>query len=253
MLGYIRAELLKIRGTFFEKLLIIAPLLFIVYALITRRGIDVSGAEMMEQIYTAVAFNWWPLIMLPMGAAILAMLERTYEKRAGDFRFIFSTAANRRTIWYAKNLVVCLAMIITSLLFGLCVSGVVVVFYGDASRILTYLSTALMLGVSACAFAPLHLFLAHRFAPIVSILVGVAGLISGVFAAQHTLWFLDPYAIPFRISSAMLAIHPNGTIITDPSSPLLSLSALPVGLFASVAFGLILTVAGSWWFSRTEV
>lgn len=252
MMKYMIAEIMKVKATFFIKLLIIAPLIMVVYAFISKSGITELGEQTMQGIYVAMSFNWWPLIMIPMGVVILTLLEHNYEKRAGDYRFILSTSVNRTKVWIAKTIVVSVAMLATTVLFGICVSSVLIFLYHDASLIPKVMLTSILLGISCCALVPLQLFIVHRTNAAISILVGLIGLLSGAIAAQQDWWFLHPWAISLRIVSPLLSIHPNGTMIIDEANPLLDPLSIPQGICMALIVFALATALGSRWFSRKE-
>lgn len=75
MLNMIQSERLKYKRTFAKKLVYIAPFFFVLYAIITMPTIH-SKYNYFE--YTV--FNWWPLIFLPLGTALIASLAAMREK-----------------------------------------------------------------------------------------------------------------------------------------------------------------------------
>ncbi|MDI3312651.1 MAG: lantibiotic immunity ABC transporter MutE/EpiE family permease subunit, partial [Thermoanaerobacterium sp.] len=73
MINILKSENLKYRRTFMRKLIIFAPLFFVLYAL-PQKIFMPANYLMPWQLLIDLVYNWWPVIFIPIGLALYASL-----------------------------------------------------------------------------------------------------------------------------------------------------------------------------------
>ena len=87
---------------------------------------------------------------------------------------------------------------------------------------------------------------------VVSIGLGLFGMVAGVLAAVKSVWFLVPWSWSLRLMCPVVGVHPNGVRLAI-GDPLLDPSVIPIGILVSLAFFVALSALTGLWFSKREV
>lgn len=251
MLSIVKAEYLKYRRTFARKLVIIAPLFFVLLALPQSLFMPPEYVHSWNLILTLV-YNWWPVLFIPLGLALLASLVENQERRAGNYCALRIHSFSSALLWVGKILVLAGHLLATSL--GLMSIAVISGFLTGAGPIpwKQILAGGLVLWFTSLPLVPLQLWISHRFGMIINMLVGFLGLGGGVVAAAQPYWIYVPWSWCTRLMSPIIGVHPNGTFLAE-ADPLLNPQVIPVGLALAFASFLILTLLTSSFFKAREV
>lgn len=247
MLNMIQSENLKYKRTFTKKIVYISPLFFILYAIITMPSIH-SKYNYFE--YTV--FNWWPLIFMPLGTALISSLSAMREKKSGNYRVLRCHNISVAHMWFSKIIVVALYTLLSSIELILLLFILKFFLPSSITSAVVVIQASLAVWVTSLAYIPIGLFFAERFGTAISIIVNVLGIVIGVVMAPEPYWIYIPWSWGMRLMSPIVGVHPNGTPL-ETGSPLLNSSVIPMGIVVSIVFFILLSFATAIWFSKKEV
>lgn len=243
----LRAEMLKYRRTFMFKLVVLIPLFFAGFSLVTSYLLP--GASNWNSVLV-LSFNWWPVTFLPLGYGLFAGLVASQERKAGGYRVLCAETQRPGRIWLGKigGMMVVSACSSLVLILGDLASGA---FLGAMPSPVVVCVAAAICWLTTLALIPLSLFLATWGGTLLSLAVGALGMIAGVLLAPTKRWLLCPWSWATRLMCPTIGVHPNGTILPQ-DSPLLDASVIPLGLAVAIATFAGLTAATTCWFARRE-
>lgn len=255
MLKAIRSERLKYKRSFARKLSLMAPLFFALFAAVSKWYLP-EGRYQEGKLLLAMIFNWWPVIFIPVGTALLCALSELRERKAGQYRLLRSHGLPPSTLWIGRIIGVgCHTLLASIVLIGVAIVACLMVSPVDTDWIGTFgtiaLSSILLWAVSL-ALIPLHLFVAYLAGPLASVMMGFVGMLVGVLAADRPYWLAVPWSWPIRLMAPIIGVHPNGVLLPD-GDPLLDPSVVPLGLGAAVLFLLATSALTAMGFGRKEV
>jgi len=251
MMNILQSELLKYKRTFTRRLIVFAPLFFILIALPQKLFMPTDDFRPW-QLTLDLVYNWWPVIFIPIGMALFATLTVSQEKKAGNYRGLRTHDIPPAFIWMAKvmvmgfhTLLATFVLIAATILSGLITGGSSIPWFKIFAGSFTTWIVSL-------AILPLQLWAATWRGIFASMAMGFLGLITGVVAADQPYWVYVPWSWATRLMSPIIGVHPNGTHL-ESTSPLLNTSVLPVGIGISLVTLVIFTFITAAWFSRREV
>lgn len=251
MMSVIQAEYLKLKRTFTRKLVVGAPLFFAVLAVWLRFALKGSGLGDWELILSVI-YNWWPMLFIPLGTALLAALVQLQEKKTGNYRNLLVHHVSPWKIWLGKVTVMALhTLLATVTLMAVTVIAGLLVAHGSIPW-LKIITAGLLVWVASLALIPLQLFAAVRLGFVASMALGATGFFVGIPAASKPYWIWVPWSWPTRLMCPVVGVHPNG-ISLAPDDPLWDASVIPVGLVVSLFVVVLFTWLSCWWFSKREV
>ncbi|SHK57067.1 lantibiotic immunity ABC transporter MutE/EpiE family permease subunit [Paramaledivibacter caminithermalis] len=250
MINVIKSEYLKYKRTFTKKLILMAPLLFILIALPQKLFMLANYLRPWQLLLNQI-YNWWPLIFIPLGMALFAALLELQERKAGNYRNIRVHNVSPSFIWIGKVIVMAiysllstLVLIVAIIISGLITAGADIpwgkIFAGGFTIWLT-----------ALALIPLQLWMAAWKGTFASMALGFLGMITGVIAAPESYWIYIPWSWSIRLMCPIIGVHPNG-IPLKASDSLMDTSVIPAGIALSLATLIIFTVITALWFNRRE-
>lgn len=251
MLNLLRAEVLKSKRTFARKLVCGAPLFFVLYAIFVKMRLPDQSIGGWDALLFMV-FNWWPVLFVPIGTALLCGLTEAREKKSGAERSLRALPVSPRRLWLAKTVVLAGHTLISTgvLVVSVLIAGLLIadgpIPFADiamASAVVWLLSAALI---------PLHLLVAVWKGTTLSLLLGLAGMFAGVLAAPRPYWLLVPWSWPTRLMAPLVGVHPNGVPL-PAGDPLLSRAVIPAGFVAAITFLTITLFLTALWYGRREV
>lgn len=199
-----------------------------------------------------MVYNWWVTLALPFGSTLLAALSSSYERRSGMWSVLRTYPASPSTLYTAKFIVLAAQTAIANVLFAV---------YLLATNIWLNSGTipwrSLMLGVavgwlSGLALLAVMLWLSTAFGFGMAIVLGLVGIVSGVFTSEKPAWLFDPWAWPVRALAPVFGFHANGLPL-EPNSPLWDPSVVPMAGVLGVVFAAVFTALGAWWFKTRDV
>lgn len=245
------AEFLKYRRTLIRKIILIAPLFFILVALVQILFMPDDYVHSWELIL-ALVYNWWPVLFIPLGIALFASLIENQEKNVGNYRGLRIRDVSPMMLWVGKITV----MVYHTFLATLVLVGVVLIsgFLTAKGPIpwMDILGGALVIWFTSLPLIPIQLWIANQMGTIASMVVGVAGFFTGVLGAPNSTWVYIPWSWPTRLMSPLIGVHPNGTFLSTVD-PLRDSGVIPVGLTLALGALLIFSWLTAIWFNRGEV
>lgn len=238
---YLKSEHLKLRRTFTNKLLYIAPLITTLFAWLMA---GFTG-------YQYMSLYWWYSFLLPGTITVLCYLSNQKELRADKYYSVYSMPISLKKFWISKNLVLSEKLLFSAVILALlvCVSNVIspstVIFTPFQS-----FSGSLAIMMASVWQIPLDLFLIFKVGMFVPLIVNTAfGIFLPGFFGTNSFWWLCPYCWAPKLAEALMGIGINGTLENTAE-----LCVLPVAISIILSFILfvVLTYSGAGNFSRQE-
>ncbi|MMZ56351.1 ABC-2 family transporter protein [compost metagenome] len=250
MLNAIQSENLKYKRSFSQKLVFIAPLFFALYAIIVK--LLISAVETPWDLFLCMVFNWWPLIFIPLGTALLCALVEMRERKAGNYRCLRTYNLNASTLWFGKITVLAFYTLLSSvtLIFVTLIAGSLIA--QGTAPIGKIVEAGAIIWLVSLSLIPIQLFAAAWKGTIAAVALGFCGLFAGVIAAPRPWWIFVPWSWPMRLMSPIIGVHPNGIPLQE-GDPLLNDSVVPLGIVVSLAFLAATSVLTAIWFAKREV
>ncbi|MCL9969708.1 lantibiotic immunity ABC transporter MutE/EpiE family permease subunit [Anoxybacillus kestanbolensis] len=247
MLNMFESERLKYKRTFAKKLVFIAPLFFILYAIITMPAMNSA-----HNYFEYTVFNWWPLIFVPVGTALIASLSTIREKKSGNDRALRCHDISITGLWWSKIAVIAYYMLLSTVELVILLILLKCFLPNSLSSATVAVFAGLIIWLTSLSYIPIGLFIAEQFGMVVSIIVSVVGLAMGVVAAAQPYWLFIPWSWGMRLMCPIVGVHPNGVPL-EKGSPLLDPSVIPIGLAIALIMFLLLSFLTAVWFARKEV
>lgn len=247
MINYLQSENLKYKRTFSRKFIVIAPLFFIFYALFTM-----ANMETKNNYFIIMVFNWWPLIFMPLGSALLCSLSDAKERKAGNYRGLRSHNVKSIRLWLSKNAIIALYTFLSSIIL------IAVVFLcgflspGNMAPFSKICEASMVIWITSVGLIPVYLFLATWLGTVASIGSALIGLAAGVIMATSPSWILMPWSWSLRLMCPIAKVHPNGVVLQN-GDLLINPSVIPIGIIVSLVFLIMTSLLTSIWFSKREV
>lgn len=242
MMSYLAAENLKCKGTFAKKLVVIAPALMIMLALISGRYFVENG------------YNWWYILILPGFITLLSALINQYEEKKLRYRAVFALPVNLKRIWIAKAVLIALygaaanLIHLTGILLGMIV-------YNSSSGItaVQVIGATSILFITSLWQIPLCLFLSKKLGLMPAVFLNLfGGIILEILAADKAWWWACPYSWSARLMCPVLGVLPQG-VMAKPGDPMLDPGVIPIGAVLSVTLFVFLLFLTAQWFRKQEV
>lgn len=239
MTGYLRAEGLKMKGSISIRLLLFIPLCFWLFAIYTSLFVTKSGSF---NAYLALIFNLWPVVFLPIGQAIACSLNINLEKKSGNYKSIISNNLSLSKTWYSKIINMVGYQLLSSIIIVLVAVGGSLSTFNEMPNIWTVFYTTFLITLAFLPLIPLNFILSQYFGTIITVITNLLGtLISVVWLAPYSTFWLTPWGNMLRIPAATMGIHPNGTQI-ETGSPLLDSSILGINITSSIVYFVLLSI-----------
>lgn len=251
MIEVIQTELLKYKRTFMRKLILLAPLFFVLYALPQKLFMPPDYFREWQSVLNLV-YNWWPVLFIPLGIALVASLVSAMERKAGNYRSLLACPVSPAKIWLGKIVVMAIYLFVSTLVLmaATLLSGWLTA--EGATPWFEIIVGGLTIWLTSLACLPIQLWAATWKGTVCSMALGLVGLIVGVIAAPKAYWVVVPWSWPIRLMCPIIGVHPNGTLL-EATDPLLEASVIPIGIMVSLFSLIFLTGVTAAWFSRREV
>ena len=244
------SETLKFRRTFVRWLLVLGPLVLVLYA----RGIPPLAGRTRWETLLLVVGNWWSVLFVPFGVALLASLAEWQEQRSGAWRTLRAHPVDPATLYGAKLLTLVGLAGIGTLVLGAVVL-VVGALWAAPGELVPWTRIGLAVGLSWLTALPLlalHLWLATATGYGWSFALALPGLLGGVLMAEHPAWLVVPWAWPIRALIPVVGGHANGLPL-EAGSALWDASAAVIAVALALPVAGLLGYAGARWFAHQEV
>ncbi|MFA9465413.1 MAG: lantibiotic immunity ABC transporter MutE/EpiE family permease subunit [Velocimicrobium sp.] len=242
MFNYIKAEHLKCKRSFAKKMVIIAPLVMLMLAIVSGRYFVENG------------YNWWYTMIFPGFITLITALLNQKEENKLHYRTVFALPVSLRKVWISKVLLIAGYVATASLIH---LVGIIIGKYCyNSTSVITVsqmIVATLILVVVSLWQIPLCLFLSKKFGLMVTILINVGGgIVLDLCAASRSFWWVCSYSWGTRLMCPVLGILPNG-LLAQHGDALLNPEVILLGIIISVIFFVLLLTVTANWFSRQEV
>ncbi|WP_068677807.1 lantibiotic immunity ABC transporter MutE/EpiE family permease subunit [Oceanobacillus sp. Castelsardo] len=239
MTGYLRAESLKMKGSISIRLLLFIPLCFWLFGIYTSLFVTKSGSF---NAYLALIFNQWPLVFLPIGQAIACSLNISLEKKSGNYKTIISNNLSLSKAWYSKIINMVGYQLLSSIIIIVIALGGSLFTFNEMPNVLNIIYTTFLITLAFLPLIPFNFVLSQYFGTIPTVITNLLGaLISVIWLAPYSTFWLTPWGNMLRIPAATMGIHPNGTQI-ETESPLLDSSILGISTVSSIVYFVLLSI-----------
>jgi len=247
----LQSELIKYKRTFTRKLIIFAPLFFVLQALPQKLFMP-AGYLRPWQLITNLVFNWWPVIFLPLGIALFAALVDSQEKKAGNYRSLRSHNTSPFHIWINKVMAMAVHTLLATLVLTISLVLAGIFTAKGAIPWTEIISASIVAWVASLALIPIQLWAATWKGMFFSMAIGFAGMLVGAFAATKPYWIYVPWSWTTRLMCPVVGVHPNGLLL-EAADPLRDVSVIPIGIGLSLVVFIVATMITAGWFNNREV
>lgn len=251
MANILRSEWIKSRRSFAKKLAMAAPFFFVLFAAVMRIFLPEQGRLPWELLLSMI-FNWWPVLFVPMGIALLCSLTEVRERKAGSYRAVMSNDISAAKLWFGKIAMLGWLLLLSSAMLIVAAWAAGLLAAGGEVPLARIGAASFLIWLTALGLIPIHLFAAVRFGAFANLALGIAGMAAGVLGADDAYWMFIPWSLPTRLMSPVIGVHPNGVPL-EAGDVLLDPSAIPIGIASSLIFLVLFSAATAWWFSQREV
>ncbi|MFJ8262846.1 lantibiotic immunity ABC transporter MutE/EpiE family permease subunit [Rummeliibacillus sp. NPDC094406] len=248
MIPYLASEKIKIRHTFLNKLICLAPLVTMLLAFLLSKD-----------YFQLSSYNWWYIFILPGMLSLSCVLLTERDKKMNN-RAILSLPVSLKQVWISKVLLILGILICSCMIFFCGTQLSSLLLNKEYFRIIPMMNA--LLGSILLIFTfmwqiPICLFLGNKIGVFPTVLLNIAANgIFGVLFATESIWMISPYAYPSRLMIPILKILPNG-LYAEPGSvtftpELLSYHVILPGVVITVVLFLFFTYATAKWFEKQE-
>lgn len=247
MLNYFKSENLKFKRTFSRKFIVVAPSFFLLFAYLIQSNLRTESHYYMEMV-----FNWWPLLFMIEGTAILCVLSNSKDKKTGGYSTFYIHDVNGSKFWLSKILTVALYLLISTFILVFIVFISSKFFNVGIAPLSEIFIASIVIWITSIAMIPVYLFLSFRFGTVIAILSGIIGIAASVIFAPKSIWFLVPWSWAIRLMCPIVGVQPNGVAL-KAGDALLNASVLPVGIIISLIFFITTCFLTCTWFSKRRI
>lgn len=239
MIKMLKVEWIKEKRAANSTLKYIVPIIFVLFNLFM---VSIMGQSPAGRSYLmATAFNWYPVMILPIVLSLLVVniVSKEKEEHIALWRRLNISVEK---IFIAKN-----GMVVFELFTILMLSSIGIYLVGKfflqeeiSLRIMTLATGCLFIGslpVISLSFFIYKLF--HK--KFLVILINFVFTFPSAMIAVTSYWKFFPWDYNLRILCPIVEVHPNGTFL-EKSSPLTAMNAVYVGLVLSVMVYVIITI-----------
>jgi len=237
------SERLKARHSFAAALPLAAPMLTLALVFVLTGG--------MEEAFSAAAWNWWYIMLLPGMLSVLCCLNMAGEKSCRYYNLkVLSVPERKLLLGKIAYLSLCLLLSNAVLFAGVSVGGSLP---GSSISLRGGMEAAVLLSLTFLWALPVYLFLSARFGLFAAVFSCLLLSACGALAApEGGLWWTLPPAIPLRLMCPVLGLHPNGLPLA-PESALWAPGVILPGAALSLVWFAVLTALFILWFEKKEV
>ena len=239
MIKMLKVEWIKEKRAANSTLKYIVPIIFVLFNLFM---VSIMGQSPAGRSYLmATAFNWYPVMILPIVLSLLVVniVSKEKEEHIALWRRLNMSVEK---IFIAKN-----GMVVFELFTILMLSSIGIYLVGKFF-LQEEISLKIMIVATCCLFigslpvVALSFFIYKLFnKKFLVILINFVFTFPSAMIAVTSYWKFFPWDYNLRILCPIVEIHPNGTFL-EKSSPLTAMNAVYVGLVLSVMVYVIITV-----------
>ena len=239
MIKMLKVEWIKEKRAANSTLKYIVPIIFVLFNLFMVSTMGQSPAG--RSYLMATAFNWYPVMILPIVLSLLVVniVSKEKEEHIALWR--------RLNILPEKMLIAKNGMVVFELFTILMLSSIGIYLVGKYF-LQEEISLKIMILATCCLFIgslpviALSFFIYKLFnKKFLVILINFVFTFPSAMIAVTSYWKFFPWDYNLRILSPIIEVHPNGTFL-EKSSPLMAMNAVHVGLVLSIMVYVIITV-----------
>ena len=231
MANILKAEILKEKRSANAKIFLLTPIIFIVFNLLMNVLMGKSPEG--KSFLLATAFNWFPLLILPIVISLLVINILAKEKQS-QLNLQKSLGLDRKKIKVAKSLLVLtevLAIVMVSILIIYLVANFILK-ENISLAMLIKAGVVLFMGVMPLVGFSFFIMSLSSKAFVLLILNFILSIISPT-PAVGALWKFYPWSYSLRMLAPIIGVHPNGTFL-DTNSLLWGKSVITLGIVLSL-------------------
>ena len=231
MANILKAEILKEKRSANAKIFLLTPIIFIIFNLLMNVLMGKSPEG--KSFLLATAFNWFPLLILPIVISLLVINILAKEKQS-QLNLQKSLGLDRKKIKVAKSLLVLtevLAIVMVSILIIYLVANFILK-ENISLAMLIKAGVVLFIGVMPLVGFSFFIMSLSSKAFVLLILNFILSIISTTPAVKD-LWKFYPWSYSLRMLAPIIGVHPNGTFL-DTNSPLWDKSVITLGIVLSL-------------------
>lgn len=242
MQKFIKTEFIKEKKSANFKLVKIVPLIFVIFTSFV--SLFMVPATNAQSYLFAAAFNWYPLLILPIVLSLLVAnitsKEKIYQKNLYK-----SLGIDAGKMTWAKAVVVLAHLLVILLLSTLLLFLVGRFVLGDSINFMETLKASILTFIGSMPIIGLSFLLMVLFNKgFVVILINFILSIVSPLVAVNDLWLAFPHSYSLRMLASAAHIHPNGTFL-EAGSPLLNPNSIYVGVALSVGVFVLALILAS--------
>ncbi len=250
MISALQSEWLKYRRTFVPWLVVLAPLGLSLFSWLPHL-LGNWGATWYHKL--VIIGNWWPVLWVPFGSALLAALAAWTDTRPGTWRALRTRPLAPATLYAAKLLVLAgQALLSTLVLLAATLIMGKLALWQEPVPWAPLLWALLLPWVASLPVLALQLWVATAGGFGASFALGIIGFLAGIWGAEQAAWVYVPWAWSIRSTIPIIGAHANGLPL-EPGSPLWDRGVMLPAVLLGLGAGLLIGLASAAWFARREV
>ncbi|MCR1898914.1 lantibiotic immunity ABC transporter MutE/EpiE family permease subunit [Irregularibacter muris] len=249
MINLIQAEWLKEKRSANKKLLFVIPIIFIFYSLLL--SYLMGGSENAKLYLVTTAYNWYPLMILPIFISLLSCNSLAKERKHKNDLFYQSLNISSGKVYLAKVIVVTVEFILIMAVSFALLWFIDKGFFRNPMDYREVFLATIYLVVGSLPLLAISFFI-YRLSNHFVVILGnfLLSIIAAVVAIQPY-WIIFPWSYSLRMMAPALGIHPNGTFV-EAGSYLLNGKAIPIGLGVAVGVFLVMSALTYYLIERRE-
>lgn len=239
MTNILKAEVLKEKRSANAKILLLTPIIFIIFNLLMNMLMTPNSEG--HSYLLATAFNWFPLLILPIVISLLVTNILAKEKQC-QLNLQKSLGIDRKKIKLAKSLIVLTEAFIIVMLATLIIYLIANFILKENTSLVMLLKAGGVLFIGSLPLVGFSFFIMSLSSKsfILLILNFILSLISPIPAVED-LWKFYPWSYSLRMLAPIIGVHPNGTFL-DINSPLWNKSVIILGIILSLGVYILFMV-----------
>ena len=233
MIKMLKAEWIKEKRAANSTLKYIVPVIFVLFNLLM---VSIMGHSPVGRSYLmATAFNWYPVLILPIVLSLLVVNISCKEKEE------HIALLQRLNILPEKMLIAKNGIVIFELFTVLILSSTGIYLLHEEISLKIMIAATCCLFIGSLPVVALSFFIYKLFhKSFLVILINFIFTFPSAIIAVTSYWEFFPWDYNLRILCPIIEVHPNGTFLEN-SSPLTEMNAVYVGLVLSVMVYILIT------------
>lgn len=247
MIKYLKSENIKIKHTFANKLIFIAPVM-----------IAMLSALLTADYFQIDIYNWWYTMLLPGVLSIeCCLLVRIDGKKKN--KAVLSLSIDLKKVWIAKIVVGVKNISISCFIIFIAAQlSIYIMPFNSISNIefINGFIAFLVMVITSMWQVPLYFFIGKKIGLFPTIIFSMAAGMFSTITAVSKLWWINPLSYTSRLMCPILKILPNGLMAVPESvtfvPEVLNISQIPFALIVSIILFILITYVTANWYEKQE-